>query len=106
MRQFFGMGRDLGKPMEALVEGVHEGLRLGHQRVLWLLWAARRGRAWAASRQVRGWACRVPGHRCCRRGGGGGSDARGSWTTVATWSSCPSSPGDTCGAARQRQTAA
>ena len=33
VRQLFGRRRDLGEPMETLVEGGHEGLRLGHQRV-------------------------------------------------------------------------
>ena len=33
MRQLFRRGGDLGEPMEALVEGGHEGLRLGYQRV-------------------------------------------------------------------------
>ena len=33
MRQLFGRGGDLGEAVEALVEGGHEGLRLGDQRV-------------------------------------------------------------------------
>ena len=33
MQQLFRRGGDLGEAVEALVEGGHEGLRLGHQRV-------------------------------------------------------------------------
>ena len=43
VRQLFGRGRDLGEAMEALVEGGHEGLRLGDQRVCGCHWLCERG---------------------------------------------------------------
>ena len=43
VRQLFRRGGDLGEAVEALVEGGHEGLRLGYQRVCGCHWLCERG---------------------------------------------------------------
>ena len=49
VRQLFGRGRDLGEAVEALVEGGHEGLRLGAPAGLWPPWAVRVQECWVLS---------------------------------------------------------
>ena len=67
VRQFFGMRRALGTAMKALVEGVHQRLRLGLQRVRGRRRLHVHARAGRRLRLAGGRGCRVAGPRAgCR----------------------------------------